>query len=168
MHLYISCKCKDIHRSVSMSKPDLLSELERLKIQITPGASEVLKNSKVPQAMLVKEIKKRWKQNSSALTVKDAINLMLNSDKYVQISKTVHKELKTLVDETSAVPRLLRKTFFALKKANTPATAGRISQITRRKTNTERVYLNKLTELGLIKKGRTNKNKIHYSILKSR
>ncbi|MHA1975503.1 MAG: hypothetical protein ACW98F_02845 [Candidatus Hodarchaeales archaeon] len=149
-----------------MSKPDLASKLRHMKIQITPGANEVLMNSNVPQAMLVKEIKKRWKIDPSALTVKDAIDLMLSSDKYVQVSQKLHKELKEKVEETSAVPRLLRKTYFTLKQLNIPASAGQVSRITRRKTNTERVYLNKLTKVGLVKKFSTKNNKIHYSIIK--
>ncbi|MHA1993074.1 MAG: hypothetical protein ACW97Z_00870 [Candidatus Hodarchaeales archaeon] len=151
-----------------MSKPDLSKELERLKIQITPSAAEVLMNSKVPHAMLVKEIKKRWEKDTSALTVKDAIDLMLNSDKYVKLSQTVHKELKEKVEETSTVPRLLRKTYFTLKKLSGPVTAGQVSRITRRKTNTEQVYLNRLTKLGLIKKDLLKNNKIHYLIIKSK
>ncbi len=151
-----------------MSKPDLSKELERLKIQITPSAAEVLMNSKVPYAMLVKEIKKRWEKDTSALTVKDAIDLMLNSDKYVKLSQTVHEELKEKVEETSTVPRLLRKTYFTLKKLSGPVTAGQVSRITRRKTNTEKVYLNRLTKLGLIKKDLLKNNKIHYLIIKSK
>ncbi len=151
-----------------MSKPDLLSELEQLKIQITPGATEVLKNSNVPHAMLIEEIKRHWKKDSSALTVKDAIDLMLNSDKYVQMSQTVHKELKKRIEETSIVPRLLRKTYFTLKRFNTPVSAGQVSRITRRRKNTEKVYLNKLTNIGLVKKTTRPDNKIHYSIIKQK
>ncbi|MHA2289014.1 MAG: hypothetical protein ACXABG_09525 [Promethearchaeota archaeon] len=151
-----------------MSKPDLSSELESLKIQITPGAAEVLMNSNVPHAMLIKEIRKRWENDTSTLTVKDAIDLMLNSDKYVKMSLTVHAELKEKIEETSTVPRLLRKTYFTLKQLTDPASAGEISRITRRKTNTERVYLNKLTKLGLIKKTIRKNNKTHYSIIKSK
>ena len=151
-----------------MSKPDLVSTLEGLKIQITPGATEVLMNSKVPHSMLVKEIKKRWQEDHSALTVKDAIDLMLNSDKYIQLSQKVHQELKEKVEETSTVPRLLRRTYFTLKQFNTPVSAGQISRITHRKTSTERVYLNRLTKAGLVKKYSKKNKKIHYSIIKSR
>ncbi|PWI47544.1 hypothetical protein CEE45_11480 [Candidatus Heimdallarchaeota archaeon B3_Heim] len=149
-----------------MSEPDLSVELESLKIQITPGATEVLLNSNVPQAMLVKEIKKRWEKDTTALTVKDAIDLMLNSDKYVQLSRKLHKELKEKVEEISSVPRILRRTYFTLKRLEAPISAGQVSQITHRKTSTERVYLNKLAKAGLVKKVTTKKNKIHYSIIK--
>jgi Fic family protein len=147
-----------------MSELDLFAELEQIKIQITPGAAEVLKNSNIPEAMILKEVKRNWKNKSKAITVKDAINLMLNSDKYVQISQKVHKELKETAQISEQVPRLLRRSFFTLKQFNKPVTAGQIAQRTHRKTSTERVYLNKLVAQGFVVKNQRKDNKSVYSL----
>jgi hypothetical protein len=146
-----------------MSELDLFAELEQIKIQITPGAVEVLKNSNIPEAMILKEIKYSWKNKSKAITVKDAINLMLNSDKYVQISQKVHKELKETAQISEQVPRLLRRSFFTLKKFDKPVTAGQVAQRTHRKTSTERIYLDKLVAQGFVVKNQ-RKNKSVYSL----
>ena len=59
-----------------MSELDLFAELKQVKIQVTPGAAEVLKNSHIPEAMILKEVKNKWKNKSEAIPVKDAINLI--------------------------------------------------------------------------------------------
>ena len=147
-----------------MSDSDLFTELTHLKVQITPGAAEVLKNSNVPKAMILKEVKKMWIDKSDAITVKDAINLMLNSDKYIQLSRKVHKELKEKVKTTIQVPRLLRRSFYSLKQFDKPVTAGQVAQRTHRKTSTERIYLNELAAKGLISKSQGKTDKTLYSI----
>ena len=147
-----------------MSESNLFTELKQLKIQITPGAAEVLKNSNVPKAMILKEVKERWIDKSDAITVKDAINLMLNSDKYIQLSRKVHKELKEKVKTSIQVPRLLRRSFYSLKQFDKPVTAGQVAQRTHRKTSTERIYLNELAAKGLISKSQGKTDKTLYSI----
>ena len=147
-----------------MSELDLLAELKQIKIQITPGAAEVLKNSNIPDAMILKEVRSKWKNKSETITVKDAINLMLNSDKYVQMSRGVHKELKEIAELSKQIPRLLRRSFFTLKHFDTPVTAGQIAQRTRRKTTTEKIYLNKLAEQGFVTKKKRKDNKSVYSV----
>ena len=84
-----------------MSNPDLSVELERMKIQITPGATEVLLNSNVPQAMLVKEIKKRWEKDTTALTVKDAIDLSYSD--HFSIVDNVYNFLDKHLPEVSTI-----------------------------------------------------------------
>ncbi len=147
-----------------MSESNLFKELKQLKIQITPGAAEVLKNSNVPKAMILKEVKKKWIDKSDAITVKDAINLMLNSDKYIQLSRKVHKELKEKVQPSIQVPRLLRRSFYTLKNFDNPVTAGQVAQRTHRKTSTERIYLNKLAAKGFVSKIQDKNSKTLYSI----
>ncbi|MCK4849014.1 MAG: hypothetical protein KAT16_08325 [Candidatus Heimdallarchaeota archaeon] len=147
-----------------MSRKNLLSQLESAKIQVTPGAIEILKNSNVPTSMLIKDLAKIWKGRTKPVTVKDAINLMLNSDKYVQISKQVHKELKTRKKDFIDVPRRYRHSFYTLKRFKEPVSAGQVAKITRRKTATERIYLDYLVSEGIIEKRRTSINKILYSV----
>jgi Fic family protein len=148
-----------------MPQLELFQELDRINIQITPGATEILKNSNVPLSMLLQEIKKKWKGKTQAITVKDAIEIMLTSDRYAKISRKVQKELKTKVTEAITVPRIYRKTYYTLKRYNMPVTAGQVAQITHRKTNTERIYLNKLVEAGYLKKSSGKKKKTLYFIL---
>ncbi|MHA1207387.1 MAG: hypothetical protein ACTSSO_07460 [Candidatus Hodarchaeales archaeon] len=147
-----------------MSKKNLLSQLENAKIQITPGAIEILNNSNIPTSMLYKDITQIWKGRTKPITVKDAIDLMLNSDKYVQIAKKVHKELKARQDGFIEIPRLYRRSFYTLKRFKEPVSAGQVAKLTRRKTATERVYLNFLVSEGIVKKIKTQNSKILYSI----
>jgi hypothetical protein len=147
-----------------MSRKNLLSQLENAKIQITPGAIEILNNSNIPTSMLYKDITQIWKGRTKPITVKDAIDLMLNSDKYVQIAKKVHKELKAREDGFIEVPRLYRQSFYTLKRFKEPVSAGQVAKLTRRKTATERVYLNFLVSEGIVKKIKTQNSKILYSI----
>ena len=147
-----------------MSRKNLLTQLENAKIQITPGALEILKNSNVPTSMLFKDLTQIWKDRNKPITVKDAIDLMLNSDKYVQLSKKVHKELKAKRKGFIEVPRQYRQSFYTLKKFKEPVSAGQVAKITRRKTATERIYLNSLVSEGFVKKTKTQNDKIHYSI----
>ena len=53
-----------------MSTKSLLSQLEAVNIKITPGAIEILKNSKIPANMVVKELNKKWKGRTKPITVK--------------------------------------------------------------------------------------------------
>ena len=147
-----------------MSRKKLLSQLENAKIQITPGAIEILNNSNIPTSMLYKDITQIWKGRTKHITVKDAIDLMLNSDKYVQISRKVHKELKARQDGFIEVPRRYRQSFYTLKRFKEPVSAGQVAKVTRRKTATERVYLNFLVSEGIVKKIKTQNSKILYSI----
>ena len=149
-----------------MSRKNLLSQLEKAKIQITPGAIEILKNSNVPMSMLLKDLTRICKGRSKPITVKDAINLMLNSDKYVQISKKVHKELKARRKDFIEVPRQYLHSFYTLKRFKGPVSAGQVAKITRRKTATERIYLNFLVSEGIVKKTKTEKDKILYLVPK--
>ena len=149
-----------------MSTKSLLSQIEAVNIEITPGAIEILKNSKIPASMVVNELKKKWKGRTKPITVKDAIDLMLNSNKYQQISKQLHKELKARGNEFISVPRRYRHSFYTLKQFQEPVSAGQVAKITKRKTNTERVYLNFLASEGIIKKIKGKKDKILYLIPK--
>ena len=147
-----------------MSNKKLLSQLESAKIQITPGAIEILNNSNIPTSMLYKDLNQIWKGRTKPISVKDAIDLMLNSDKYVQISKKVHKELKARQDAFIEVPRRYRQSFYTLKRFKKPVSAGQVAKVTRRKTATERVYLNFLVTEGIVKKIKNQNDKILYSI----
>ncbi len=147
-----------------MPRKNLLSKLESAKIQITPGAIEILENSNVPTSMLFKDLTQIWKGRTKPITVKDAIDLMLNSDKYVQISKKVHKELKARQVGFIDVPRRYRHSFYTLKRFKEPVSAGQVAKVTRRKTATERIYLDFLVSDGIIKKIKTKKGKILYLI----
>ena len=129
------------------------------------GVGHVVLNPNTTPA-IDNEIVLEFAQNSIRDLNGVKIDLMLNSDKYVQLSRKLHKELKEKVEEISSVPRVLRRTYFTLKRLEAPISAGQVSQITHRKTSTERVYLNKLTKAGLVKKIMTKKDKIHYSIIK--
>ena len=149
-----------------MSTKSLLSQLEAVNIKITPGAIEILKNSKIPANMVVKELNKKWKGRTKPITVKDAIDLMLNSNKYQQISKQLHKELKARGNGFISVPRRYRHSFYTLKQFQEPVSAGQVAKITKLKTNTERVYLNFLASEGIIKKIKGKKDKILYLIPK--
>ncbi len=147
-----------------MSTKSLLSQLEAVNLQITPGAIEILKNSKIPASMIIKDLTKKWKSRTKPITVKDAIDLMLNSDKYEQISKQLHKELKSRVNGFISVPRRYRHSFYTLKQFKEPVSAGQVAKITRRKTSTERVYLNFLASKGIIEKIKGKNDKILYLI----
>jgi Fic family protein len=147
-----------------MSTKSLLSQLEAVNIDITPGAMEILKNSKIPPKMIIKELTKKWKGRTKPITVKDAIDLMLTSDKYEQISKQLHKELKARGNEFVSVPRRYRHSFYTLKQFKEPVSAGQVAKITKRKTNTEKVYLNFLASEGIIKKIKGKNDKILYLI----
>jgi len=147
-----------------MSKNNLVSQLENAKIQITPGAIEILKNSNVPVSMLFEDLTQIWKGRDKPITIKDAIDLMLNSDKYVQISKKLHKELKARQKDFIEVPRQYRHSFYTLKRFKEPVSAGQVAKVTRRKTGTERIYLNFLVTQGIVKKTKTQNNKILYLI----
>jgi hypothetical protein len=90
---------------------------------------------------------------------------MLESDKYIQASRRkVHEELKESVELSSQIPRLLRRSFYTLKRIDRPASAGEVAIRTHRKTNTERIYLNQLSNKGLITKIQTEEGKTLYSI----
>ncbi|MHA1944644.1 MAG: hypothetical protein ACXAC6_04395 [Candidatus Hodarchaeales archaeon] len=147
-----------------MSTKSLLSQLEAVNVKITPGAIEILKNSKIPANMIIKELTKKWKGRTKPITVKDAIDLMLNSNKYKEISKQLHKELKARGDDFISVPRLYRHSFYTLKQFQEPVSAGQVAKITKRKTNTERVYLNFLASEGIIEKIKGKNDKILYLI----
>jgi hypothetical protein len=149
---------------MSMSRKNLVGQLESAKIQITPGAIEVLKNSNVPTDMIIKDLTKVWKGRTTPISVKDAVELMLNSDKYAQMSKNVHKELKARQENFISVPRRYRHSFYTLKRFKEPVSAGQVAKITRRKTATERVYLNFLVSEGIVEKVQTKDDKILYLI----
>jgi len=147
-----------------MPKKNLSGQLKNVKIQITPGAIEILNNSNVPTSMIIQDITKIWKDRTKPVTVKDAIDLMLNSDKYVQISKKVHKELKARQDDFIDVPRRYRHSFYTLKRLKKPASAGQVAKVTRRKSATERIYLDFLVSVGIIKKKKVQNGKTLYLI----
>ena len=147
-----------------MPTKSLLNQLKATKIQITPGAIEILKNSKIPTSMIVNDLTKKWKNRTKPITVKDAIDLMLSSEKYEQISKQLHKEIKTRKKAFISVPRKYRHSFYTLKQFKEPVTAGQVAKKTKRKTNTERVYLNYLAAEGFVNKTKGKDNKILYLI----
>ena len=148
-----------------MSNEELIKELEKSNIHVTPSAIEVLNNSNVPVDMLIQDLKKLYKGKTKPLTVKNAIDLMLNSDKYVQFAKKLRKELKTRTEDFIDVPRKYRRSYYTLKRINEPVSAGQVANRTKRKTATEKQYLDFLVSTGFVTKIQTENNKILYLVV---
>jgi len=146
---------------------ELVGKLKTIDFQITPGALEIINSSKIPAKDLINELSDDWGEEKKIITVRNAINLVLTikkSPRFVAASKEVISELKTQFEKEPDIPRLLRRTYFTLKKYNTPVTAGHISRVTHKKKNTEMIYLSKLINLGFVKKEQRKDNKIYYCL----
>ena len=133
-----------------MSEADLLTELKALDFQITPSALEVIKNSHMQINDLLTGIKTSWKSKEKIITVKEAINLILDS-RQAGISREIASEIKAH-EKFIPVPRHLRRTYAVLKRFEEPVTAGYVARITHRKKATEEIYLNQLVKSGFVEK----------------
>ena len=133
-----------------MSEADLLNELKAIDFQITPSALEVIKNSHVQINDLLTGIKTSWKSKEKIITVKEAINLILDS-REAGIAREIASEIKAH-EKFVPVPRHLRRTYTVLKRFEEPVTAGYVARITHRKKTTEEIYLNQLVKNGFVKK----------------
>ncbi len=148
-----------------MPESDLLSRLEQIGFQITPGALQVLENSHITPKEIIEDIKEHWTPNKARIiTVKEAINFMLESSKFAKISQELKKEIKARA-KPSELPIKYQKTYNVLKKLNYEVTAGEVARFTHRKRNTETIYLNNLLELGLVSKTTSNDGKSRYKVL---
>ncbi|MFW9855243.1 MAG: hypothetical protein ACFFFG_09280 [Candidatus Thorarchaeota archaeon] len=138
----------------------MLSKLRALGFQITPSALEVINGSKIPVDEIVAELKSTWGEKEKVLTVEKTISLVLTIKD--RIKESLPSVTAIEADSLPEVPRLLRRTFLALKRYSGPVTAGYIARRTRRKKSTETIYLNKLAEEGLITKEIRNDNQTVY------
>lgn len=143
-----------------MSESDLLHKLKAIDFQITPSALEVIKNSHIQINDLLTGIKRSWKSKEKVITVKEAINLILDS-RHAGISREITSEIKAH-EKFLPIPRRLRRTYTILKRFEKPVTAGYIARITHRKKITEKIYLNQLVADGFAKKEHSG-NKIVFS-----
>jgi hypothetical protein len=149
-----------------MAESELLSKLKANNFKVTPGAMEVLKNSHIPVNDLVNDIAISWGDEERIITTKKAIRVMLNSQKFSIFSKEITEEIKKKVEPVVVVPRHLMRTYAIMKRfGNTPVIPGRIAQITHRKKETEKIYLEELVKNGFIKKKLKEKNQYSYQIL---
>jgi len=149
-----------------MAESELLSKLKANNFKVTPGAMEVLKNSHIPVNDLVNDIAISWGDEERIITTKKAIRVMLNSQKFSVFSKEITEEIKKKVEPVVVVPRHLMRTYAIMKRfGNTPVIPGRIAQITHRKKETEKIYLEELVKNGFIKKKLKEKNQYSYQIL---
>ncbi|UCG03092.1 MAG: hypothetical protein JSW11_03700 [Candidatus Heimdallarchaeota archaeon] len=145
-----------------MSETDLLDKLKAMDFQITPSALEVIKNSHMQINDILTGIETSWKSKEKIITVKEAINLILDS-RQAGISREIALEIKTH-EKFAPVPRQLRRTYTVLKRFEEPVTAGHIARITHRKKTTEEIYLNQLVKAGFAKKERKGMKAIRYWI----
>ncbi|NHJ00954.1 MAG: hypothetical protein EAX86_02380 [Candidatus Heimdallarchaeota archaeon] len=146
-----------------MSENNLLLRLEKINFQITPSALQVLENSHIPAKEIIKDIKKYWKSDKKVITVKEAVDFMLESSKFSKIAKEVKQEIKTR-KKPEEMPKKLFKTYNMLKKLNHEITAGEVARYTRRKGKTELIYLYELVELGYVEKIRFEDRKPRFKI----
>ncbi|WP_455464167.1 hypothetical protein [Candidatus Hodarchaeum mangrovi] len=145
-----------------MSDEYLLTQLGKLNFEITPSALEIFKNSHIPTDDLIRDILKSGTTENRLITVKTAINILLTSRKVDVISREIALELKEKITYVE-VPRRLNRTFLILKRLNDPVQAGNIAQITHRKKETEKKYLEQLFKLNYINK-KEEKGKILYML----
>ena len=134
---------------LNMSDENLLTQLEKNNFKITPGALEIFKNSHIPIDDLITDILKNWVNKKRLITVKSAINILLTSRKVDVISREITAEIKEKFTYIEA-PRYLQRTFSILKRLNSPAQAGNVAQISHRKKETEKKYLEQLFKLNFI------------------
>ena len=146
-----------------MSETDLLDKLKAMDFQITPSALEVIKNSHLQINDLLTGIETSWKSKERLITVKEAINLILDS-RQAGISREIVSEIKTH-EKFIPVPRQLRRTYTILKRFENPVTAGHIARVTHRKKTTEEIYLNQLVKNGFAKKEREGRKATRYQII---
>lgn len=145
-----------------MSDEYLLTQLGKLNFEITPSALEIFKNSHIPTDDLIRDILKSGTTENRLITVKTAINILLTSRKVDVISREIALELKEKITYVE-VPRRLNRTFLILKRLNDPVQAGNIAQITHRKKETEKKYLEQLFKLNYINR-KEEKGKILYML----
>jgi len=146
-----------------MAESELLSKLKANNFKVTPGAMEVFKNSHIPVNDLVNDIAISWGDEERIITTKKAIRVMLNSQKYSIFSKEITEEIKKKTKPVVVVPRHLMRTYAIMKRfGNTPVIPGYIAQITHRKKETEKIYLEELVKNGFIKK-KLNEKRNQYS-----
>lgn len=140
----------------------MLDKLKGIGFQVTPSALEVINGSRLPIEEIVTELSGSWKDSNKVLTVEKTITLVLMIKNRIKESLPPPTAAKTsFIPE---VPRLLRRTFFALKQFKGPVTAGYIVRKTHRKKSTETVYLNKLVTLGFITKEKREDDQIVYKL----
>lgn len=146
-----------------MAETDLLDKLKAKDFQITPSALEVIKNSHIQINDILTVIETSWKSKEKIITVKEAINLILDSGQG-GISREITTEIKTH-EKFVPVPRQLRRTYTILKRFEKPVTAGHIARITHRKKTTEGIYLNQLVKDGFAKKERKGRKSVCYRVV---
>ena len=146
-----------------MSETELLDKLKELDFQITPSALEVIKNSHMQINDLLTGIETSWKSKEKIITVKEAINLILDS-RQAGISREIASEIKTH-EKFVPIPRHLRRTYTILKRFEEPVTAGYVARISHRKKTTEEIYLNQLVRDGFVKKEQEGRKAIRYQII---
>ena len=88
-----------------MSETDLLDKLKAMDFQITPSALEVIKNSHLQISDILNGIENSWKSKEKIITVKEAINLILDS-RQAGISREIVSEIKAH-EKFRPVPRQL-------------------------------------------------------------
>ncbi|MFX0206555.1 MAG: hypothetical protein ACFFDT_11270 [Candidatus Hodarchaeota archaeon] len=145
-----------------MSESDLLDKLKAMDFQITPSALEVIKNSHIQIKDLLNGIEHSWKSEKKIITVKEAINLILDS-RHAGISREIASEIKAH-EKFIPISRRLRRTYTILKGFEKPVTAGHVARITHRKKTTEEIYLNQLVIDGFVKKERKERKRTYYRI----
>ncbi|MFX1282507.1 MAG: hypothetical protein ACFFB5_02590 [Promethearchaeota archaeon] len=147
-----------------MSESDFLDKLKALDFQITPSALEVIKNSHMQINDLLTGIERSWKNDTKIITVKEAINLILDS-RQAGISREIASEIKAH-ERFIPIPRRFRRTYSILRRFEKPVTAGHIARISHRKKITETIYLNQLVIDGFVKKEEKGNKGIFYQIVK--
>jgi Fic family protein len=145
-----------------MSETNLIDKLKAMDFQITPSALEVIKNSHMQIDDLLTGIKTSWKSKEKIITVKEAINLILDS-RQAGISREIASEIKSH-EKFVPVPKHLRRTYSILKRFEEPVTAGYVARITHRKKATEEIYLNQLVKSGFVKRKREGSKTTRYQI----
>ncbi|MFW9780033.1 MAG: hypothetical protein ACFFE8_14370 [Candidatus Heimdallarchaeota archaeon] len=140
----------------------MLRKLRELGFEITPSALEVINGSKIPVDEIVAELKATWRDKEKILTVEETISLVLAIKD--RIKESLPSVTVSRVDSLPEVPRLLRRTFFALKQFSGSVTAGHIVRKTRRKKSTEIIYLNQLAKHGFITKEIRKDNQTVYKV----
>ena len=97
---------------------DLLDKLKAKDFQITPSALEVIKNSHMQINDILTGIETSWKSKEKIITVKEAINLILDS-RQAGITREITSEIKAH-EKFVPVPRQLRRTYTDLKRFEKP------------------------------------------------
>ncbi|MHA1974798.1 MAG: hypothetical protein ACTSW1_17505 [Candidatus Hodarchaeales archaeon] len=134
-----------------MSKDTFKKELEKTGLNITPGALEVLKNSHISVTELKKTLTHIKRNKSKVITVRKAIDMILDikESKYKELGIISELKHRSTVNNLS---KPLQKTFYTLIRLGKASLPGHVSKITHRRKKTEKRYLSILSELGLVQR----------------